>query len=185
MKQIFIAEIKTRSPSNYVSPHPWRELFNIANRYGDWLSIHTHEQWNGSIDMVKKARSLTKKKILAKGIHESDDMVREALSAGADYVLVMGRIPDENLLEQCLLEPRSFTQLKEWKRCNVHIPYLVWNKRDLNTMDWKEEPFDDIRGYHRGWLCQASGIKTAPDVNPKADAFIVGEHLTDFVKTYR
>ena len=88
-----IAEVKTKSPFGYVSGKDWAELFEIANIIGDIVSIHTDPRWGGSMELVKKARNLTSKPILAKGIHKSDDEIRQCLEAGADFVLVVGRIP--------------------------------------------------------------------------------------------
>jgi indole-3-glycerol phosphate synthase len=181
----FIAEVKTHSPSGFKSTYSWEELFDLANKHGDWISVHTHEAWRGSFGLVKKAREMTRKPILAKGLHESDDEVKKALDSGANYVLVYGRIPEEGLLEKCLVEPKNFGQLIEWKKQCIYIPYLVWNKRDLSTMKWKKETFSHVRDICKGWLCQASGIRTIDDVSLRADAILVGEYLPKFMESYK
>jgi hypothetical protein len=60
---------------------------------------------------------------------------------------------------------------------------ILWNARNLETGEPKKESFDTARWIHRGWLCQGSFIATLDDIHPKADAFLVGEHLKDFVET--
>ena len=65
-----IAEVKTQSPFGFRSDKNRDELFAVANQIGDIISIHTDPRWGGSFELVKKARALTKKPILAKGIRQ-------------------------------------------------------------------------------------------------------------------
>ena len=174
-----IAEVKTRSPFGYVSPNSWEELFKIANEVGDIISVHTDERWGGSFDLIKKARSLTDKPILAKGIHSNDELIKKAVDAGADFVLVVGRVP-KIFQEKCLIEPESLEQIsaipKDFK--------VVWNSRDLSNGENKTETFAQARNSREGWLCQASNIRTVTDIENGADAVLVGTHLTEFAKSF-
>lgn len=177
MKKRFeiIAEVKTKSPFGFSSDKSWDELFSVANSVGDIISIHTDPRWAGSFDLVKKARSLTNKPILAKGIHENDSLVKKAFESGADWVLVVGRIPGINP-EKCFIESLTLEELS-------HIPKnlrVVWNSRDIETGGTKRETFSDARKVFNGWLCQASNIKTIADVESGADAVLVGAHLLEF-----
>jgi len=170
-----IAEVKTKSPFNFEAGDSWDELFEIANKIGDIISIHTDSRWDGGFDLISKARKLTKKPILAKGIHESDDDIKRAIECGADYVLVVGRIPESHR-HMCMIEPVSLEQLAE-------IPFglnVVWNSRDLDTGNQKTETFEQARNLWAGWLCQASHIRTVKDIKEGADAVLVGEHLKEF-----
>lgn len=174
-----IAEVKTQSPFGFKSDKSWDELFQIANAYGDIISIHTDPRWGGLFELIKKAKSLTEKPILAKGIHETDDLLVKAFEAGADYALVVGRIPNlsESFRKRLLIEPHTLDGLKS-------IPpdlKVVWNSRDLNTGGLKKETFSEARKVFSGWLCQASNIKTIADVNGEADAILVGSNLESFV----
>ncbi|MCC7543773.1 hypothetical protein IT415_03665 [bacterium] len=99
---IIIAEVKTQSPFGFCAKQSWDELFVFANTYGDWLSIHTDPRWGGSLELIRKARSLTGKPILTKGIHATDSDIVNALATGADYVLVVCRLPKIHL-EKCLI----------------------------------------------------------------------------------
>lgn len=177
---LIIAEVKTHSPFGWESTKSWDELFQIANRIGDMLSVHTHPRWNGSLDLIRRARSLTDKPILAKGIHSKDTDITNALEAGANYVLVVGRIPKVHK-DKCLIEPNSLKELKD-------IPEsikAVWNSRDLETGGLKTRPFEEARQIFSGWLCQASNITTIDDVNPDADAVLVGANLISFARSLR
>lgn len=173
-----IAEVKTHSPFGWSSEKSWEELFSIANSVGDIISIHTDPRWHGSFDMIRKAKSLTDKPILAKGIHGTDDLIEQAITAGADYVLVVGRIPKVHL-EKCLIEPNSLAELAAYR--GQTSMKIVWNSRDLETGGLKKETFEEARKIFPGWLCQASNIRTVSDVKEGADAVLVGTELEGFI----
>ncbi len=170
-----IAEVKTESPFGFRTAQTWNKLFTVANHIGDIVSIHTDPRWGGSFDLITKARTLTKKPILAKGIHASDGDIERALSAGADWVLVVGRIPSTHI-EKCLIEPNTISELAQLPS---HVR-AVWNSRDLQTGERKIETFADARKVFSGWLCQASYVRTIEDVHPQASAVLVGEQLEKF-----
>lgn len=178
-KPIFIAEVKTKSPFGWQSDKSWDELFAIANTHGDWLSVHTDPRWGGSMELIKKARKLTKKPILAKGIHAKDEEIEQAIAAGADYVLVVGRLPAVHL-DQCLIEVLS---LDQFDMLPTAIK-AVWNQRDLATGKPKQETFQQARSLWPGWLAQASLIAEPTDVSPVAEAFIVATDLAKFCAKY-
>ena len=171
-----IAEVKTESPFGFKSQKTWDELFLIAEKAGDIISIHTDSRWGGSFDLITKAKSLTKKPILAKGIHATDEDIQKAVDAGADYVLVVGRIP-AIYQDKCLIEPLTLSELKS-------IPEtfkVVWNSRDLSDGGIKKETFEEARAMFKGWMCQASNIKGRKDIKEGADAILIGTHLEEFV----
>ncbi len=175
-----IAEVKTISPFGYSSDKPWDELFEKANEIGDIISIHTDKRWGGSLDLLKKARNLTKKPILAKGIHESDEDIKKCLEIGADYILVVGRIPSFSQ-ENLLIEPNSLEELSK-------IPSNlrgIWNSRDLKTGGFKDETFENARAIFSGWLCQASNIKSVQDIKTGANAILVGTNLLNFANSIK
>lgn len=173
--KLFIAEVKTKSPFGFNSKYTWDELFEVALKLGDMISIHTDPLWGGSFDLIEKAKKRTKKQILAKGIHASDDLVKNAFDAGADWVLVVGRYP-EYKPERCFIEPYSIQDLKKLQSHEN----IVWNSRDLFDGSLKKETIKDVREFFGGWLCQASNIKSEFDIDSFCDAFLVGEHLMSF-----
>ncbi len=170
-----IAEVKTFSPFGWESDKSWDELFELANEIGDVISTHTDPRWHGSFELLEKARKLTSKPILAKGIHASDEDIERAIQSGANYVLVVGRVPKIHL-DKCFIEPNTLEEL-----ANLPIDVkAVWNSRDLETGGLKQHTFDEARKVFSGWLCQASNISNPGDVNNKADAILVGTHLDNF-----
>ena len=178
-KQIeIIAEVKTQSPFGYKSEKSWDELFEIANTVGDMISIHTDPRWGGSFELLQKARSLTDKPILAKGIHDNDADIGKAIGLGANWVLVVGRIPSIHT-EKCLIEPLTIEELKTIPE-NLHA---VWNARDLKDGSSKKETFANARKAFGGWLCQASHLRTVADIEEGADAVLVGANLIEFAKS--
>lgn len=180
LKSKIIAEVKTQSPFGFKSEQSWDELFAVANEIGDIISIHTDPRWGGSFRLIRKARALTKKPILAKGIHSTDQDIEEAIKAGADLVLVVGRIPAIHA-ERCLIEPLNLDGLKT-------IPAdvkAVWNSRDLSDGRSKKETFEQARAIFTGWLCQASNMRTIADVREGADAVLVGSHLLEFAASLK
>jgi indole-3-glycerol phosphate synthase len=172
-----IAEVKTHSPFGWESKKSWDELFSIAEKVGDVISIHSDSRWHGSFELISKARQLTNKPILAKGIHASDDDITKALNAGANFVLVVGRIPAIHLAK-CLIEPNT---LKELSLLPIGSR-VVWNSRNLATGGLKSETFAEARKQFDGWLCQASNIQTMSDIDSSADAILVGTYLEYLAK---
>src|SRR5688572_3590830 len=112
-----IAEVKRRSPFGWESNRSWDELLAVGNQIGHMIAIHTDLRWGGSFDDVAKARGMTDKAILAKGIHATDEEIERALDSGAHSVLVVmndGRpLPSEQYLDRCLIEPTKLSQLSE------------------------------------------------------------------------
>jgi indole-3-glycerol phosphate synthase len=173
---ILIAEVKTVSPFGWRSGKGWDELFALAAKVGDVVSVHTDPRWGGSLELIEKARSLTKKPILAKGIHAEDGQIRAALAAGADFALVVGRLPAADLLPRCLIEPNTLAALAALPPGTP----AVWNSRDLADGGLKAETWAEARAAFTGWLCQASNIRTPADIAPGVDAILVGTALPSF-----
>lgn len=174
-----IAEVKTESPFGFRSKRSWPELFEIAQSCGDWIAVHTDVRWGGSMALVEEARRRTGKPIVAKGIHPTDREILQAVEAGADYVLVVGRIPSVHR-ERCLIEPWTMAELRQLAKLKVRA---VWNARDLRTGGWKKESWAEARIAFAGWLCQASGVQLVTEVQPDAQAVLVGTHLPEFARS--
>lgn len=177
MKPLFIAEVKTKSPWGWESPLPWARLLEIAVKLGDWVAVHTDPSWGGSFEQLRQARQAVPptQPLLAKGIHSTDNDVARAFECGADYVLVVDRVPKVQP-HRCLIEPSTtdaFYRLPKGTKA-------VWNSRDLATGGLKTESFEDARKAWSGWLCQASNLRSAADVHPSADAFLVGTALAEW-----
>lgn len=181
-KPIFIAEVKTVSPFGFKSPYTFIELAFQAIRYGDWISVHTNALWGGDFDAISFVRKMTNKPILAKGLHTTDDDVQRALDHGADYVLVVDRLPmRKQLLDKTLLELNRLDMVIGEFNAFPNTKY-VYNSRDLRSgLPKKSYQLEEYLSTG-AWMCQASGIRSMEDVHPKVNAFIVGEHLVEFCK---
>lgn len=196
-KKIFIAEIKTKSPYGFQSPHSFIKLMETAIEYGDWISVHDNALWGGDSETISFVRQNTNKPILAKGIHYTNERIIEAIDAGADYVLSAGRVAGsaEDIGERQKVKLRN----SDYKKIIYELDYekvlslvnfssywkeskYVCNSRDLSTGKFKEK--NEIEDFVKlgTWVCQASGIKSKNDVNSNVDAFIVGENLLEFCK---
>src|SRR3989344_845205 len=179
-KTLIVAEVKTKSPFGWKSSDTWKNLFRIADEIGDIISIHTDPRWGGSLKLIERARGLTKKPILAKGIHRTDEDVKEATAAGADYVLVVGRIPLVHM-NKCWIEPLVLEELNK-------IPLrfkVVWNTRDQYSGGKKHQTFSEARKLWKGRICQASHIRNIDDIQKGADAALVGTHLVEFAESLK
>ena len=173
-----VAEVKTKSPFGFVSKRSWEEQFRLAEEVGDIIAVHTDIGWGGGIEMIKKARQMTSKPILANGVHETDESIDAAVKAGADYVLVVGRVPEVHT-DICWIEPIGLDQL-----ASIPNNYkVVWDARDRKTGEPKAETFEQARELWQGWLCQASYIKHIDDVKGGANGILVSQSLPEFANS--
>lgn len=199
---IFIAEVKTQSPYGYKSDHSWIELLKIADKYGDWISIHTNPLWGGSFEAISLAKKITNKPILAKGLHHTYNEMEQCYKNGADFCLVEGGFypfsgyknagdilyeVSYELMDNTIKYIKQYNKSKLFFQKEKHLNNLklVYNARDLKTGQLKENHKEKLEKHiNLGvWICQASGIKSIKDVHPKVNAFIVGENLVEFCKT--
>ena len=183
---ILIAEVKTQSPFGFRSEHSFEELLDVACEVGDWVAVHTDPRWGGSLDLIRLARERLVAKgrphvpILAKGRHDLDYHIVQARDYGADHVLIVGRMPAWKYLPHIIFETQTLYELKYFRNLKV-----CWNQRNLVTGLPKTETFAEARAIYDGWLCQASYIRTPDDIDPRADAVLVGEHLMEFAEHWK
>ncbi len=208
--RIIIAELKRNGPDGTVlTTDTFEERLKLCIRVGDVISIHDHEIWRGSCLDITRARLLTHKPILAKGLHGTVEEIESALRAGADYVLVVGWMPPEHLLPFCFIEVLT---LGELARVPKEAAAAVWNGRDLSIVRakagvpkhllkrWRHLPklAPGELGVERPRpsfkkarlvlprprrLIQASKARTIGDFEPEADGIIVGTHLVTFAQS--
>lgn len=173
MRPIFIAEVKTESPFGFKAKESWEERLALACEHGDWVAVHVDPRWGGSLELLEKARKFTKKPLLAKGAQYKD--IGDWKQLGADYVHCVGVRQYTGAIQEAFV-------LEDLADIQPHR-LVMWNSRWMLTGGRRPatESFSVARRLFRGWLCQASFIKSLADVHPDADAFIVGEHLPEFV----
>lgn len=191
---LIIAEVKDYSPiRGQLVDRCWDEQFEIVEPIGDEISVHDDWLWRGTYELIARARRMTKKPILAKGFHETDDDIKRALDNGADEVLVVGRVPAAEYIGRCLLEPWDIEQLKAFRAMKDagDLPddtKVVWNSRDISDLTVernKSESYSDAIHVWDGWAAQASNIRTVADVHPQADAVLIGTHAEEFEASRR
>lgn len=180
MKPIFIAEVKTQSPFGFKSSHSFIKLMDTAIEHGDWVSVHDNALWGGDFETISFVRKNTRKPILAKGLHYTEDDINQALDHGADYVLVVDRLPmTSKTFDKCIIEHRDFEIVTREAKVFPEAKFMC-NSRDLRTGRSKEK--DELPDYLKlgVWVCQASGVVFPRHVREGVSAFIVGEHLMTF-----
>lgn len=183
MTPLFIAEVKTKSPFKlFRVQYSQHLLLDLALEHGDIVAGHTEEPWGGSIESFREIATEAHacgKLAIAKGWHRHDAEVWDALDAGADLVLVVGRVPAPELAPVCIYEPETHTELMKLADRTQRV---MWNSRELSTGERRHFDAGWALSVHGGWLCQASFITKPCDVIHGVDAFIVGEHLPTFVE---
>lgn len=184
-EQTFIAEVKTQSPYGYKSEKSFIELLNLAENFGDWISIHIDPLWGGSLEAITLAQMVTNKPILAKGLHSSDKAARQAIEYGATFSLIYDRIPDTNniSMRRVLLEFEDIDSIHRLISGDSYSKEYMYvhNSRDLRTGQMKNPALlNEFMNLDIRYKIQASNIKSPADVHPNATHFIVGEGLVEF-----
>jgi hypothetical protein len=174
---LLIAEAKHESPFDGQLSQSFKAMFELADTYGDIVSILVDPRWGGSLDDLAWARSQTVRPLLAKGMHINDTQIEDAFGAGADYVLAYDYVPYINP-HRCLVEPRNIGRFALLDPNQL----AVWNARDLSNGERKDELPEEANVARNGeWWCQASFMRSLGDIHPGAGAAIVGTHLAEFV----
>ncbi len=191
-----IAEVKYRSPSKGII----REDFDpvaIAEEYSRAgaaaLSILTEEDFfGGSLDYLRDIRKRIGLPLLRKDFIFDTYQVFEAVEAGADAILLITAILDDELLWRliavsgelgldALVEVHTKQELLRATRAGARI--LGVNNRDLTTFKVELETSVGLCGLASSEtiLVSESGIRTQEDIKRLQAAgfqgFLVGEHL--------
>lgn len=184
---LLIAEVKLGSPFASSTSVDFTARLEIAKEVGDWVSIHTSTAWRGSYEHLELAREATNKPILAKGLNWNTDAIERCLFLGADYVLCVGCVPlgaldkwGDRIIYEPVFPPEwsNLTYLRQFDK-------IIWNARNLFTgARQTHTSFATARATHKGWLCQASLIKSPADIYPRADAVLVGTNLEPFARRW-
>lgn len=141
-----IAEFKPRSPSRGEIRPGARpaQIVPIYDRYASAMSVLVDRpHFGGGYDVLAEARALTERPILAKGFFVSRYQVVEARAAGADAVLLMASVLDDDVLValyedaralgmEALVEVHDDDELERVLALDVAIVGV--NARDLSTL---------------------------------------------------
>ena len=196
-----IAELKRRSPS--AGDIGEIDDFRIAvyDRYATAVSILTDATYfGGSFDILADVAGKMSIPILCKDFIIDVSQIDLAWSKGADMILLIARILDENSLKylydharglglNCLVEIHETKELKKIAGLNAGIVGV--NSRDLDTLAIDLDGAQKILSFVEAPVRVAeSGIRSRADIGKLAGAncFLVGETLmssTDMESTFR
>jgi indole-3-glycerol phosphate synthase len=191
-----ISEIKKASPSKGLLVENFRPA-ELARQYEQGgaaaLSVLTdREFFQGSLDDLRNARASCTLPVLRKDFTLTDYHVLEAAAVGADAILLIVAILDDDALRglrelaaeykmAALVEAHTAEELERALRSGARLVGI--NNRDLNTFQVsldtsielaKNIPPDVLK-------VSESGIFSAQDIHrlmdARFDAFLIGEHL--------
>ncbi|MEO6433393.1 MAG: bifunctional indole-3-glycerol-phosphate synthase TrpC/phosphoribosylanthranilate isomerase TrpF [Sphingomicrobium sp.] len=188
----FIMEVKRRSPSGHVARHSLEAAVAAYAPVADAISVLTDgADFGGSLDDLRAVRARFEGPILAKDFVVSPSQVSEARAAGADAVLAMMSVLDDD---------GAAAVMAEAKRLNMDVIVEVHEEAELaralalgativgiNNRDLKSLRTDLAVTERLApavpeqvlVICE-SGISSRRDVErlaPLADAFLVGSSL--------
>jgi indole-3-glycerol phosphate synthase len=191
-----IAEVKKASPSKGIIADDFNPV-QIAKRYenegASAISVLTEKHFfmgnNKYLTEISEKVSLP---ILRKDFIISERQIIEAKAIGADAILLIAAILDENTLKRfyslasefdldCLFEAHNKEELNKVINCGARI--IGINNRNLNTFEVSLSTFEELSPFiPRNCLAVAeSGIFTKKDAKRMnesgANAILVGEAL--------
>lgn len=191
-----IAEIKRRSPSKGML----RENFDpsaIAESYeragAASISVLTEEDFfDGSLGHLASARASASIPILRKDFIFDEHQIFEAAHAGADALLLIVAILDDELLRRlieatreagldALVEVHTADEMKRAVRAGARI--IGVNNRDLTTFNVSLETSIELARLapDNALLVSESGINSRADIDKLREvgyqAFLIGEHF--------
>lgn len=188
----FIMEVKRRSPSGHVARHSVADSVRAYAGVADAISVLTDgEDFGGSLDDLRTARRGFDGPILAKDFIVDWVQVGEARSAGADAILVMMSVLDDQSAASILAGARSLSmdaivevhdEDELGRALALGAEIVGINNRNLKTLRTdlavterlaSKVPRDVL-------VISESGIRSRDDVfrlARQADAFLVGSSL--------
>jgi len=193
----FVLEIKKASPSRG-KIRAQADVVKLARGYagvGDALSVLVETRhFGGSLDDLRRARTAFDGPILAKDFFLDPRQVVEARIAGADAVLVMLSLVDDETARTLIEEARRLRMdtlvevhdEAEMRRANTLGAEIIGiNNRDLRDLSIDLSVTERLAGLAGGkLLVSESGIASRADVerlSGRVDAFLVGSSLMSAV----
>ena len=188
----FIMEVKRRSPSGHVARHSVADSVRAYAKVADAISVLTDgEDFGGSLDDLRTARRSFDGPILAKDFIVDWVQVGEARSAGADAILVMMSVLDDQSAASILAGARSLSmdaivevhdEDELGRALALGAEIVGINNRDLKTLRTDLAVTERLASKVPGdvLVISESGIRSRDDVfrlARQADAFLVGSSL--------
>ncbi len=185
-----IAELKRKSPSAGNIGEIDDRRIAIYSQYATAMSILTDATYfGGSFEVLAEVAAKTNIPILCKDFLIDESQIDFAWSKGADLILLIARILEEDRLKvlydyahnlglNCLVEIHEAKELKKISHLNANIVGI--NARDLDTLTIDLEKAKEIMPLIKAPVRVAeSGIKTRADMEgfKSANCFLIGETL--------
>jgi indole-3-glycerol phosphate synthase len=191
-----IAEIKRRSPSKGIIREGFLPV-EIAASYeragAAALSVLAEEDFfGGSLDHLREARARVRVPLLRKDFIFDEYQLYESIEAGADAVLLIAAMLDDDLLGRlinlagdlnldALVEVHTDEEMERAARAGARI--IGVNNRDLTTFDVDLKTSIRLAALAPAGatLVSESGISSGADIrrlrDAGFDAFLIGEHF--------
>lgn len=188
----FIMEVKRASPSGHRSAHSIETAARAYAGVADAVSVLTDERFfHGSFEALRMVRDLFDGPILAKDFVVDPRQVTEARLAGADAVLCMLSVLDDEraravMAEAARLHMDVLTEVHDeaelQRAIDLGARIVGINNRDLKTLKTDLAVTERLAPLvpTEAVLVSESGVATRADVErlaPLADAFLVGSSL--------
>ncbi|AFZ69887.1 Indole-3-glycerol phosphate synthase [Caldisphaera lagunensis DSM 15908] len=188
-----IAEYKRKSPSGFISDKDYHNYINFLENYVAGFSVLTEEKYfGGSYEILESISEITNKPILMKDFIVTKDQIDNAFRIGADAILLIASILNEDLLDQLINYARSyrletlveihtyeeFEKIKSFK-----FDLLGINSRNLFTLNVSlDNTIKLLRNIKGDYIKIAeSGIKSKEDIlklkDNGANGFLIGTTL--------
>lgn len=190
----FIMECKKASPSRGLIREKFDldDIIDVYDQYADAISVLTEEKFfQGSFSYLNKVAKSTAKPVLCKDFIFTAKQVRQARHFGADAVLLMMSVVNDNQYLECSKQAKKLnmdvltevhTEQELERALSLDADIIGINNRDLKTLKTdlavtknlaKKVPEDCV-------LVTESGIQSHKDIielSPFADAALVGSSL--------
>lgn len=189
-----IAEIKPRSPAAGILRHHLDvdDILAAYNQYASAISVLTDKKYfGGSLAMLRWVKDSSPHPVLCKDFVLDASQVLEARAAGADAVLLIVKILDDQLLAglyaltvslgmTAVVEIQNKTELQRALKLNPEV--LLINNRNLDTLEIDLTTTTKLAPIIPAHITviAASGISKAEDVDyllPYCHNFLVGSSL--------
>lgn len=188
----FIMEVKPKSPSGHVARHDPATAIDAYAPVADAISILTDgEDFGGSLDLLRELRSHFDGPILAKDFVVDVAQVSEARAHGADAVLCMLSVLDDETAGAVMHEAARLgmdvlvevhDEAEMARAAALGAKLIGINNRDLKTLTTDLGVTERLAALAPAdaTLISESGIAGRADVRrigPLVDGFLVGSHL--------
>ncbi len=140
---ILIAEVKLKTPlREFHSAVSLSDRVSAYQKHAHVISVVTHPQFGGSVELLKKVRSLTHLPILAKDFVNHESQIQSLAGGGANFVLLLldmlGKTHTQSLIKKCIelgVEPWVETSWDPRQVATFFDGTIVFNSRNLFSLN--------------------------------------------------